>query len=271
MIGTVYKLTCEEDNHIYIGSTTKGLQKRYWKHKSNHKNNNSAKLYCHIKDFDKWKIETIEEIEIKNRTELRKKEQYWIDKYSEDNFILLNEISAYCSCEDTKLKKKEYWKKNEEYFKLKSKEYREKNKEILAQKSKEYREENREILKQKAKEHYENNKEQYSQKKKEYYYNNKEKISEQGKEYYKKNRELLIQKKKEYYEKNREILKKKSNSYYHQHKNDPNFYNNRNKEEIKKKRSVKNECPCGGSYLTKHRAVHFRTKKHKTWEETQNN
>ena len=76
-------------------------------------------------------------------------------------------------------------------------------------------------------------------------------------EYYAKNKEAIQAQTKQYKHDNKEIVDERNRVYY---------VNNR--EAITEKRSVKFVCPCGGSYQASHRSYHFRTTKHKTWEDT---
>ena len=145
--GKIYKIINENNDIVYIGSTTQPLSHRYTKHK--HKAPNH-------------KIILIENYACNSKEELCMKEQEFIEQY--DN--LLNKIKAYCSEEEQK----------EEFYQYQKK-YREENKEQKKQIDKKYRENNIEKIKEYTKEWSKNNKEKIKEYKNEYYQNNKEKIN----------------------------------------------------------------------------------------------
>ncbi len=98
MTGKIYKLTCETGK-IYIGSTSRTLNKRLQEHKS-------LKNNCSSKDFINPSIELLEEIETENREELRKKEREYMEK-----IICVNKNKPICNENEKKLhaKKKGYF------------------------------------------------------------------------------------------------------------------------------------------------------------------
>ena len=70
-------------------------------------------------------------------------------------------------------------------------------------------------------------------------------------EYYKDNRDMLLEKKKKYDLENKDKIKQ----YY---------------ESRKEFLFLKNECPCGGKFATKHKNTHLKTVKHLKWLDQQN-
>ena len=66
-IGYVYKITNEETNKIYIGSTTTSLEQRFKEHKES---NDNSPLHKAMKEYKKWNIELIDEIEFVDKEEL---------------------------------------------------------------------------------------------------------------------------------------------------------------------------------------------------------
>jgi len=151
--GKVYKIINENNEIVYIGSTTEEkLCRRYNSHK--HKAPNH-------------KIILIENYPCNSKEELCKREQQIIEEYSN----LLNERKAYRSEEEKKQYNNDWVKNNKEYKKEYDKTY-----------SKEYyniNKENENFKKKRniySKKHYENNKEYYNKKNREYYQNNKEEI-----------------------------------------------------------------------------------------------
>ena len=84
---TVYKITCLPTNKIYIGRTSKELNKRLKNHYSDAKNDPATyqrPLHIAIRYFgiDNFKIEKIGEIVGKDAYELNIKEQEFILKYN---------------------------------------------------------------------------------------------------------------------------------------------------------------------------------------------
>jgi hypothetical protein len=102
MIGYIYIIYKNGLREMYIGST-EDLEYRKRKHNETSKNPNSKnynnKVYQFIREnggFDSWTFEMIEQYECENETELRVREQYYLDINKE---YLLNEINAYQSKE----------------------------------------------------------------------------------------------------------------------------------------------------------------------------
>ena len=92
----------------------------------------------------------------------------------------------------------------------------------------------------------------------EYYQDNKEKYSKQNKEWHKNNEEYVKQRRKEHREQNLDAYKQREKDY-----------RENNKETLRAKNIVKTQCGCGGSYVRKVKARHFRTKKHQEWLKAQ--
>ena len=81
MIGRVYKITSEKAGLVYIGSTVRTLKDRYSRHYTSlrrwlagkHHNGEAYKIL----ECDDVKIELIEELEVADEDELRKREGYY--------------------------------------------------------------------------------------------------------------------------------------------------------------------------------------------------
>lgn len=91
----IYKIYSKDSmiEHVYIGSTT-----NFVKRKNQHKNNSNTQnesLYLFIRDNGGWEHFEMEIVEYfslcKNRNDLRKQEQIWINKFPK----VLNHSSAY--------------------------------------------------------------------------------------------------------------------------------------------------------------------------------
>jgi len=121
--GKIYKIINKNNEIIYIGSTVNTLCRRFSTHKHRGGGN---------------KIILIEDCPCSCKEQLVRKEQEYIEQYSE----LLNKCRAYNSKEYykeyNKEYKKEYYNKNKEKRKEKDKERYQKNKEEISKKAKEY-------------------------------------------------------------------------------------------------------------------------------------
>ena len=85
MIGRIYKITSSNTEKVYIGSTTKKLTERLRRHEIDYKAFQNGKQHF-IKSYDilehgDYKIELLEKIEYEAKTELFKREGYYIRKY----------------------------------------------------------------------------------------------------------------------------------------------------------------------------------------------
>ena len=182
--GKIYTIRCTDNNNlIYVGSTTQPLYKRWYEHKQIY--NKEGKqynklLYSKMRELgvDKFFIELYENFKCENIEQLHKKEGEIIRQIATLNKKIEGRTF------------KEYYKDNKE----KIKQYKEDNKEKIKENNKEYRD---------------NNKEKIKETRKEYYLKNKEEIKEEIKQYKEDNKEKILRKKKEYYEENKpEILQK---------------------------------------------------------------
>ena len=99
----VYKLSNEMNDKLYIGSTKSSLAKRLRQHKCSCKDGKSQ-LYKAMREIgaEKFNIELLVECD-----ELRKREQMFIDAFQAIDKGY-NQLKAYLSDEERRLKKKEY-------------------------------------------------------------------------------------------------------------------------------------------------------------------
>lgn len=81
--GKIYKITCDENNLVYYGSTTRKLKQRLQNHKLNYKFFLKGKRHnvtsFDIVKYDSCKIELVENYECNNKKELAKRERYYIE------------------------------------------------------------------------------------------------------------------------------------------------------------------------------------------------
>jgi hypothetical protein len=128
--GKIYKLINCVDNKEYVGSTHYTLDIRLGRHLSSSSKLNS-KVYIHFKNigWNNAEIKLVENFKCENRTELRIREQYWIEELKPE----LNTNKAYITEEyliDYKKKySKKYRKENPEKEKERHKKYQKENKE----------------------------------------------------------------------------------------------------------------------------------------------
>jgi hypothetical protein len=167
----IYKLE-HDDGRYYVGSSFSTAEVRYGKHKTN------GLVREFIGEWDKVRMNVIEEVKCDTRTELNQIEQRWIDENRTE--LCLNRIRA-----SRRSRSEEY---KETYAKIKGTEkdwyakhreaHREENK-VYARK---YYEEKKEECLRKAKEHYGANKEQIIAREKARYEANKEEINRKRRE-----------------------------------------------------------------------------------------
>ena len=127
--GKIYKITCNETEKIYIGSTTQSLTKRFKQHKNNHTSWKNGKYHYTtiFKLFDEYgkencNIELIENYPCDNNKELELREAYYIRNNNCYNKYIPGRTL------------KEYKEVNKEKIKEEMKKYRENNKEKIKEK-----------------------------------------------------------------------------------------------------------------------------------------
>ena len=80
--GTIYKISNEDCDDVYIGSTSqKYASKRYWRHKVHSRASPQPKVnrYGKIFDTENHKCEVLEKYECLNMKQLRHRERYFVD------------------------------------------------------------------------------------------------------------------------------------------------------------------------------------------------
>ena len=105
----IYKLICNDENLVYIGSTTSHfLSSRLARHRIMLKQNKKCTSFLLFEKGD-VKIILLESFECNSKDELRKKEQEYIDKT-----ICVNKHRAYVSKEQKYLENKKYRLENKD-------------------------------------------------------------------------------------------------------------------------------------------------------------
>ena len=146
--GKIYTIRCTDNNNlIYVGSTTQPLYKRWYEHKQLY--NKEGKqynklLYSKMRELgiDKFYIELYENIKCENIEELHKKEGEIIRIIA----TLNKKFEGLNVKENMKEYKKKYKQENQEKIKETKKEYYEKNKEKILETKKEYYDKNKEKI-----------------------------------------------------------------------------------------------------------------------------
>jgi len=158
--GKIYKITCNNTNKFYIGSTIQTLQQRLTEHKKKY-NLYLKKKYTYNSSFEiiknnNYKIELIEFYKCNNKKELQLKEGEYIRNY----FFDVNNVNIQVEGrthkewrQDNKEKLNEYMKnykeENKDNYKKYNQTYKNKNKEQIKEANKKYREDNKDKLKEK--------------------------------------------------------------------------------------------------------------------------
>jgi hypothetical protein len=164
--GYIYKLYSNDNDLIYIGSTTRTIHTRYNQHKNKKFNTCSSREL--FKNSDNVLIILLDTLIYTDITELRKLERTYIS-----GCRCVNKNNSYRSLEEKKEQMKEqtkdFYQKNKEKMKEYDKIYRGNNKEHLKQYQKEYYEKNKETRKERNKQHHKEYYEKNKQRHKEYY------------------------------------------------------------------------------------------------------
>jgi len=171
IFGLIYiiKHKTDDTKKVYVGSTI-NLKERIWKHKSscnNEKNKNyNNKIYQYLREnggFIQYEFIILEFYVCNFKHELLCKEDDYIKMYDNN----LNQLRAYLTDEEHKMKNNEKSKKYYDDNKEKIKEEYNENKDIFSQRRKKYHEKNKDIINEKKKEKYNENKEKINEQRKE--------------------------------------------------------------------------------------------------------
>ena len=140
----IYKITCNETEKIYIGSTTSTLTKRFKRHKSNYTSwkNGKYNYTTSFKMFDEYgkescNITLIENYPCDNNKELGLREAYYIRNNNCYNKYIPGRTI------------KEYYEENKEKINEQHEQYNEVNKKRIKEVMKKYYEDNKDKFKEK--------------------------------------------------------------------------------------------------------------------------
>jgi hypothetical protein len=195
--GKIYKLECRKTGLVYIGSTAqKLLSTRIGKHKGDYKKFLTKKMnyvssFEIIKNNDYF-YDTIEYYECDSKTELERRERFYIEKYK-------NDLGDVCvnKCVPTRTKH-EWYLDNRENILEQKKEYRNNNRQSVYESHQKWVKNNREYSLEYQREYRENNRESIREKSRD---KSKEKWANQTEQqrldHNKKNREYYHRKKAE--------------------------------------------------------------------------
>jgi hypothetical protein len=148
MIGRIYKITSNQTNKVYYGSTIQTLSQRFNDHKKTSRNGicSSRELMC----YDDAIIELIEEIEFDDKKQLKQVERYYIENNECVNVqVPLQTLKEYqIKNRDMILKKRkeDYIKNRDKYLQIK-KQYYIDNKIVLDEKHRQWKLKNPEYYK----------------------------------------------------------------------------------------------------------------------------
>ena len=241
--GKIYKLTSNQTDRIYIGSTTQYLSKRLGHHQDNFKRfyNNGKFHYCtsfEIIKFEDCKIELIEKFSCENRKQLHRREGEYI-KHFQDICVNLH-IAGRTDAEyrnDYKDKIKEYKKnyqlENKDFIREYNKNYQLENKDYFQEYNKNYNKENKKFISEQNKKYYLNNKDKIRKQQKKYQLENKDFIRKQQKKYQLENKDYIQEYNKNYNKENKKFISEQNKKYYLNNKDKIKEYQEKNKDKIK--------------------------------------
>lgn len=181
--GKIYKITCDENDLIYVGSTCeKYLSNRHANHKSSCKKYYNGKsnyiTSIELVKYSSSKITLLESCVCNSVNELRMREDFWIKKLKNEGFNIVNKVGAISNPN----RNHDYYMKNKEEMDRKQKEYNKKNIDKVCERQKNYRKNNKDKLRQMKKEYAEQNKDKIKVKCQKYYIDNLETIKIKRKE-----------------------------------------------------------------------------------------
>ena len=257
--GKIYRLNCS-DGHFYIGSTVASLSVRMNGHKQSAKRETS-RVYKHCLSIG-WEnvdIELIEEYPCNSRKELTAREDYYIQKYR-DNNQCLNCIRAHVTPEERKEQVQQYYQEHRDEIIKSHREYVEENSEIVTERRAKYRKENAEVLREKARKYAKEHPEWKKESRRKHYEENKKLVKEQCKKYSAEHKEQIATYKAEWARKKRaevaeataEARAKKATE------------RKERTAERKEREKLIIQCECGGTYENKNfrKQRHFKSKMH---------
>lgn len=132
----IYTIRNYDDNDmIYVGSTTEALSKRFYKHKQASIRHPNWKLYQTVNnDWNNWYIELYELFPCNSKMELEKREGEVQRLIGTLNMCIAGRTG------------KQYYQDNADRIKEQRKEYRKDNKERIKEINKQYRQQNKEYI-----------------------------------------------------------------------------------------------------------------------------
>ena len=148
--GKIYKIWSPRTDDIYIGSTTQDLDVRMIGHKST----NSICSSKIIINLGEERIELIELYPCNSRTELNKREGYFIRSLDCVNRYIAGRTKKEYQADNKEhrlIVKKEWYEANKEQIAAQKKVYRDNNKELISEKKKAYRKANIDSIREKKK------------------------------------------------------------------------------------------------------------------------
>jgi hypothetical protein len=173
MKGTIYKITSPNTDKIYIGSTTRTINRRYGQHMTTYRAfMKGNKKYCTSIEIIKCGDSRIEMIEVVEGTkqEIHTRERYYIELHNGNciNKVIPTRTNAeYKHCNKNIIREQTYREANREKKREQSKQYRDANRDKIREQTKQYREANRDKKREQDKQYYERNKNEIMKQRKE--------------------------------------------------------------------------------------------------------
>lgn len=257
--GKIYKLQCK-DGHYYIGSTISKLSFRLNNHKQASTKPNGSRAYEYINNigWDNVVIELIEMFPCNSNSELKQREDTYIQKAKQDaNLLCLNLHRAYVSADERKENMKNYYNNNKEIIINQHRDYVIENKERIKEYKAMYRQQKAEHIAKYNKEYVELNKEAVKERRKRYYQENKEQITAKNLEYVKTHKEAANARKNAW-----------QKAKYAAGKEERERLRSQRKAETAAREKETIQCGCGGKYQQFHKNRHFKSKMHTVWDST---
>jgi hypothetical protein len=217
--GKIYKLHCS-NGYYYYGSTITSLAKRLYSHKQSSKKMTS-KVYNEINKngWDNVTIELIELCPCNNRIELRKRENFFIEKYKNDEHCL-NTLNSYTSIETKNKQIKDRHLKNKEHRAEVTHNYYINNTDSIAEYNSKYYIDNKEKINKRHKHYLSLNEGNIKNQRKQFYDDNKERLCKEKRDkLLEQDPEEVRRRRKEYRDKNKDQINRLKRESYIKRKN----------------------------------------------------
>ena len=239
-LGTVYRISCDVSDVVYVGSTMRSIDKRLREHISDSRAwaagsaKRSCSIFPHIVEHgaEHFKIEVIKLYRVADARHLRVYETLWIKR-----------TPNVCNHNEPFQIRRLWMRRN--YAR------------------------NREQMLKRQREHYQANRDQINEQQRARYQANREQISEYQRKYRQANREQVLRQQRRYRQANREQINARQREYrranHAQVSERQRDYVERHREQINARGRTRHECACGRHYTHNNQSRHMNSKKHLRW------